>query len=639
MVSITLPDGSKREFENAPSVLDIAKNISVSLAKAALAGRVDGRLVDLSHVVDKDAEVAIVTGRDPEGLELIRHSTAHLMAQAVKELFPSAQVTIGPAIENGFYYDFSFERPFTPEDLKKIEARMDEIVKRDLPVERVEMARDEAVKFFLDMGEKYKAELIEAIPEGETISLYRQGDFIDLCRGPHVPSTGKLKVHKLMKVAGAYWRGDSKNEMLQRIYGTAWATKDEQTAYLHMLEEAEKRDHRRLGKELDLFHIQDEAPGMIFWHARGWALWQVVEQYMRRVYQDNGYQEVKAPQLLDRSLWERSGHWAKYRENMFTTESENRYYALKPMNCPGHIQLFNSSLRSYRDLPLRYGEFGQCHRNEPSGSLHGMMRVRAFTQDDGHIFCTEDQILKECEDYTRLVQQVYKDFGFTEIAYKVATRPEMRIGEDAAWDKAEAALMKSLDDIGVKYDILEGEGAFYGPKIEYHLKDCLGRSWQCGTIQVDFQMPGRLGAEYVAEDNTRKVPVMLHRAMLGSLERWIGMLIEEYAGAFPVWLAPVQVAVASITDAQSDYVKEVAQKLHEANIRVETDLRNEKINYKIRELSLQKIPFIAVVGDKEKQAGAVAVRARGGKDLGVMSLDDFIAMVRAENDSRAPFAH
>ena len=635
MVSITLPDGSKREFENAPSVLDIAKNISVSLAKAALAGRVDGRLVDLSHVVEKDAEVAIVTGRDPEGLELIRHSTAHLMAQAVKELFPSAQVTIGPAIENGFYYDFSFERPFTPEDLKKIEARMDEIVKRDLPVERVEMARDEAVKFFLDMGEKYKAELIEAIPEGETISLYRQGDFIDLCRGPHVPSTGKLKVHKLMKVAGAYWRGDSKNEMLQRIYGTAWATKDEQAAYLHMLEEAEKRDHRRLGKELDLFHIQDEAPGMIFWHARGWALWQVVEQYMRRVYQDNGYQEVKAPQLLDRSLWERSGHWAKYRENMFTTESENRYYALKPMNCPGHIQLFNSSLRSYRDLPLRYGEFGQCHRNEPSGSLHGMMRVRAFTQDDGHIFCTEDQILKECEDYTRLVQQVYKDFGFTEIAYKVATRPEMRIGEDEAWDKAEAALMKSLDDIGVKYDILEGEGAFYGPKIEYHLKDCLGRSWQCGTIQVDFQMPGRLGAEYVAEDNTRKVPVML----LGSLERWIGMLIEEYAGAFPVWLAPVQVAVASITDAQSDYVKEVAQKHHEAHHRVETDLRNEKINYKIRELSLQKIPFIAVVGDKEKQAGAVAVRARGGKDLGVMSLDDFIAMVRAENDSRAPFAH
>ena len=639
MVSITLPDGSKREFEGAVSVLDIAKNISTSLAKAALAGRVDGRLVDLSHVVEQDAAVAIVTGRDPEGLEILRHSTAHLMAQAVKELFPEAQVTIGPAIENGFYYDFSFSRAFTPEDLKKIEKRMDEIVKRDLPVERVEMKREDAVAFFLNLGEKYKAEIIEAIPEGETISLYRQGDFIDLCRGPHVPSTGKLKVHKLMKVAGAYWRGDSKNEMLQRIYGTAWATKDEQAAYLHMLEEAEKRDHRRLGKELDLFHIQDEAPGMIFWHGRGWAVWQVVEQYMRRVYQDCGYQEVKAPQLLDRSLWERSGHWAKYRENMFTTESENRYYALKPMNCPGHIQLFNSSLRSYRDLPLRYGEFGQCHRNESSGSLHGMMRVRAFTQDDGHIFCTEDQILQECEDYTRLVQRVYKDFGFTEIAYKVATRPEMRIGEDSAWDKAEAALIKSLDDVGVQYEILEGEGAFYGPKIEYHLKDCLGRSWQCGTIQVDFQMPGRLGAEYVAEDNTRKTPVMLHRAILGSLERWIGMLIEEYAGAFPVWLAPVQVAVASITDAQSSYVKEVAQKLHEANIRVETDLRNEKINYKIRELSLQKIPYIAVVGDKEMQAGTVAVRARGNKDLGVMSLDDFIAMVRGEADSRAPFAH
>ena len=634
MVSITLPDGSKREFENAPSVLDIAKNISVSLAKAALAGRVDGRLVDLSHVVDKDAEVAIVTGRDPEGLELIRHSTAHLMAQAVKELFPSAQVTIGPAIENGFYYDFSFERPFTPEDLKKIEARMDEIVKRDLPVERVEMARDEAVKFFLDMGEKYKAELIEAIPEGETISLYRQGDFIDLCRGPHVPSTGKLKVHKLMKVAGAYWRGDSKNEMLQRIYGTAWATKDEQAAYLHMLEEAEKRDHRRLGKELDLFHIQDEAPGMIFWHARGWALWQVVEQYMRRVYQDNGYQEVKAPQLLDRSLWERSGHWAKYRENMFTTESENRYYALKPMNCPGHIQLFNSGLRSYRDLPLRYGEFGQCHRNEPSGALHGLMRVRGFTQDDGHIFCTEDQILKECMDFTRIVRDVYHTFGFEDILYKVATRPEMRIGEDAVWDKAEAALIESLDACGLPYEILPGEGAFYGPKIEYHLKDCLGRTWQCGTIQVDFQMPGRLGAEYVAEDNSRKVPVMLHRAILGSLERWIGMLIEHYAGAMPVWLSPVQVAVASITDAQSEFAADVARKMREAGIRVVEDLRSQKINYKIRELTLQKLPYIAVVGDKEAQSGTVSVRARGGKNLGVMPIEEFIARVVSEDQSR-----
>ena len=465
MVAITLPDGSKREFEGPVTVAELAASIGAGLAKAALAGRVNGRLVDLSHVIEADADVSIVTGRDPEGLEIIRHSSAHLMAQAVKELYPDAQVTIGPSIENGFYYDFSYSRPFTPEDLEKIEARMDELAKKDIPIVREEMDRTAAVEFFKGLGEHYKAEIIEAIPEGEVISLYRQGDFVDLCRGPHVPSTGKLKVHKLMKVAGAYWRGDSKNEMLQRIYGTAWATKDEQAAYLHMLEEAEKRDHRRLGRELDLFHIQDEAPGMIFWHAKGWALWQVVEQYMRRVYQDNGYQEVKAPQLLDRSLWERSGHWAKYRENMFTTESENRYYALKPMNCPGHIQIFNSALRSYRDLPLRIGEFGQCHRNEPSGSLHGMMRVRGFTQDDGHIFCTEDQILKECEDYTRLVQKVYKDFGFTEIAYKVATRPEMRIGEDAVWDKAEAALMQSFDALGIKYEVLEGEGAFYGPKI------------------------------------------------------------------------------------------------------------------------------------------------------------------------------
>ncbi len=635
MVAITLPDGSKREFEGPVTVAELAASIGAGLAKAALAGRVNGRLVDLSHVIDADADVSIVTGRDPEGLEIIRHSTAHLMAQAVKELYPDAQVTIGPSIENGFYYDFSYSRPFTPEDLEKIEARMDELAKKDIPVVREEMDRTAAVEFFKGLGEHYKAEIIEAIPEGEVISLYRQGDFVDLCRGPHVPSTGKLKVHKLMKVAGAYWRGDSKNEMLQRIYGTAWATKDEQAAYLHMLEEAEKRDHRRLGRELDLFHIQDEAPGMIFWHAKGWALWQVVEQYMRRVYQDNGYQEVKAPQLLDRSLWERSGHWAKYRENMFTTESENRYYALKPMNCPGHIQIFNSALRSYRDLPLRIGEFGQCHRNEPSGSLHGMMRVRGFTQDDGHIFCTEDQILKECEDYTRLVQKVYKDFGFTEIAYKVATRPEMRIGEDAVWDKAEAALMQSFDALGIKYEVLEGEGAFYGPKIEYHLKDCLGRSWQCGTIQVDFQMPGRLGVEYVAEDNTRKVPVMLHRAILGSLERWIGMLIEEFAGAFPLWLAPVQVAVANITDGQADYVKELAKKLHEADIRVQTDLRGEKINYKIRELSLQKIPYILVVGEKEKQAGTVSVRVRGGKDLGVMTFDDFLALVRREVAERA----
>lgn len=634
MASVTLPDGSKREYEGPVTVAQVAASIGAGLAKAALAGRVDGKLVDLSHVIDGDAAVAIITARDPEGLEIIRHSTAHLMAQAVKELFPEAQVTIGPAIENGFYYDFSYTRAFTPEDLKAIEARMDELVKKNIPIVREEMPREEAIDFFKALGEHYKAEIISSIPAGEVISLYRQGDFVDLCRGPHVPSTGCLKVHHLMKVAGAYWRGDSKNEMLQRIYGTAWATKDEQKAYLEMLAEAEKRDHRRLGRELDLFHLQDEAPGMVFWHAKGWALWQVIEQFMRRVYQDNGYEEVKAPQLLDRSLWERSGHWAKYRDNMFTTESENRYYALKPMNCPGHIQIFNSKLRSYRDLPLRIGEFGQCHRNESSGSLHGLMRVRGFTQDDGHIFCTEDQILAECEAFTELVQKVYKTFGFTDIAYKVATRPAMRIGEDAVWDKAEHALMASLDALGIKYEVLVGEGAFYGPKIEYHLKDCLGRSWQCGTVQVDFQMPGRLGAEYVAEDNSRKIPVMLHRAILGSLERWIGMLIEEFAGAFPVWLAPIQCAVTSITDNQGAYAKDVAAKLHAAGLRVQTDLRSEKINYKIRELSLQKLPYILVVGEKEAQTGTVSVRARGGENLGVMSLDAFIERISTENRER-----
>ena len=634
MASVTLPDGSKREYECPVTVAQVAASIGAGLAKAALAGRVDGKLVDLSHVIDGDAAVAIITARDPEGLEIIRHSTAHLMAQAVKELFPEAQVTIGPAIENGFYYDFSYTRAFTPEDLKAIEARMDELVKKNIPIVREEMPREEAIDFFKALGEHYKAEIISSIPAGEVISLYRQGDFVDLCRGPHVPSTGCLKVHHLMKVAGAYWRGDSKNEMLQRIYGTAWATKDEQKAYLEMLAEAEKRDHRRLGRELDLFHLQDEAPGMVFWHAKGWALWQVIEQFMRRVYQDNGYEEVKAPQLLDRSLWERSGHWAKYRDNMFTTESENRYYALKPMNCPGHIQIFNSKLRSYRDLPLRIGEFGQCHRNESSGSLHGLMRVRGFTQDDGHIFCTEDQILAECEAFTALVQKVYKTFGFSDIAYKVATRPAMRIGEDAVWDKAEHALMASLDALGIKYEVLVGEGAFYGPKIEYHLKDCLGRSWQCGTVQVDFQMPGRLGAEYVAEDNSRKIPVMLHRAILGSLERWIGMLIEEFAGAFPVWLAPIQCAVTSITDNQGAYAKDVAAKLHAAGLRVQTDLRSEKINYKIRELSLQKLPYILVVGEKEAQTGTVSVRARGGENLGVMSLDAFIERISTENRER-----
>ena len=578
MLSITLPDGSVRQYEGPLSVGDIAASIGAGLAKAALAGKVDDKLVDLSHVVETDAKVAIITAKDPEALELIRHSTSHLMAQAVKELYPTAEVTIGPAIENGFYYDFKFERAFTPEDLEKIEARMKELVKKDIPLERYTLPRDEAIDYFKSIGEHYKAEIISEIPAGEIISLYRQGDFTDLCRGPHVPSTGKLKVFKLMKVAGAYWRGDSKNEMLQRIYGTAWAKKEDQEAYLTMLAEAEKRDHRRLGKELDLFHLQEEAPGLIFWHAKGWTLWQVVEQFMRRIYRENGYQEVKAPQLLDRSLWERSGHWAKYRSNMFTTESENRYYALKPMNCPGHIQLFNAGLRSYRDLPLRYGEFGQCHRNEPSGALHGLMRVRGFTQDDGHIFCTEDQILKECMDFTRIVRDVYHTFGFEDILYKVATRPEMRIGEDAVWDKAEAALIESLDACGLPYEILPGEGAFYGPKIEYHLKDCLGRTWQCGTIQVDFQMPGRLGAEYVAEDNSRKVPVMLHRAILGSLERWIGMLIEHYAGAMPVWLSPVQVAVASITDAQAEFADDVARKMREAGIRVIEDLRSQKIN-------------------------------------------------------------
>lgn len=634
MIEVTLPDGSKREFNSPVTVGDVAASIGAGLARAALAGKVNGKLVDLSHPITENSTVSIVTDKDPEGLEIIRHSTSHLMAQAVKELYPEAQITIGPVIENGFYYDFSLPKHLTNEDLPLIEKKMDEIVKRDLPIVREEMDRDEAVKYFNSIGEHYKAEIIGSIPAGETISLYRQGDYVDLCRGPHVPSTGRLKVHKLMKLAGAYWRGDSKNEMLQRIYGTAWAKKDEMAAYLHMLEEAEKRDHRRLGKELDLFHFQEEAPGLIFWHARGWALWQQVEQYMRRVYQDNGYQEVKAPQLLDRSLWEKSGHWSKYKENMFTTESENRYYALKPMNCPGHIQIFNSAVRSYRDLPIRYGEFGACHRNEPSGSLHGLMRVRGFTQDDGHIFCTEDQILSECTAYTKLVQKVYADYGFTDISYKIATRPEKRIGDDATWDKAEKALMDALDASGIKYDILPGEGAFYGPKIEYHLRDSLGRGWQCGTIQVDFQMPARLGAEYVTESNERAVPVMLHRAIVGSLERFIGMLLEHYAGQLPPWLAPVQVAVANITDDQADYAKEVVSMLKKAGLRAEADLRNGKITYKIRELSLQKLPYILVVGAKEKAEGKVAVRVRGGKDLGAMSVEDFIKLVQEDVAAR-----
>lgn len=634
MIEVTLPDGSKREFDSPVTVGDVAASIGAGLARAALAGKVNGKLVDLSHPITENSTVSIVTDKDPEGLEIIRHSTSHLMAQAVKELYPEAQITIGPVIENGFYYDFSLPKHLTNEDLPLIEKKMDEIVKRDLPIVREEMDRDEAVKYFNSIGEHYKAEIIGSIPAGETISLYRQGDYVDLCRGPHVPSTGRLKVHKLMKLAGAYWRGDSKNEMLQRIYGTAWAKKDDMAAYLHMLEEAEKRDHRRLGKELDLFHFQEEAPGLIFWHARGWALWQQVEQYMRRVYQDNDYQEVKAPQLLDRSLWEKSGHWSKYKENMFTTESENRYYALKPMNCPGHIQIFNSAVRSYRDLPIRYGEFGACHRNEPSGSLHGLMRVRGFTQDDGHIFCTEDQILSECTAYTKLVQKVYADYGFTDISYKIATRPEKRIGDDATWDKAEKALMDALDASGIKYDILPGEGAFYGPKIEYHLRDSLGRGWQCGTIQVDFQMPARLGAEYVTESNGRATPVMLHRAIVGSLERFIGMLLEHYAGQLPPWLAPVQVAVANITDDQADYAKEVVSMLKKAGLRAEADLRNGKITYKIRQLSLQKLPYILVVGAKEKAEGKVAVRVRGGKDLGAMSVEDFIKLVQEDVATR-----
>ncbi len=634
MISISLPDGSRREFEHPVTVAQVAASIGAGLAKAALAGRVNGELVDTSYLIDADASLAIITDKDPDGLDVIRHSTAHLLAYAVKSLYPDAQVTIGPVIENGFYYDFSYHRPFTPEDLEAIEKKMAELAKKDEPVTREVWDRDEAVKFFEGIGEKYKAEIIGAIPADQKISLYREGDFIDLCRGPHVPSTGKLKVFKLMKVAGAYWRGDSKNEMLTRVYGTAWAKKDEQDAYLHMLEEAEKRDHRRLAKELDLFHMQDEAPGLVFWHPKGWSIWQQVEQYLRRVYQDNGYQEVKAPQILDRSLWERSGHWDKYKENMFTTESENRYYALKPMNCPGHVQIFNSTLHSYRDLPLRFGEFGACHRNEPSGSLHGLMRVRGFTQDDGHIFCTEDQILDECVAFSALVKKVYADFGFTDIAYKIATRPAKRLGEDAIWDKAEAALIESLQRSGLDFELLPGEGAFYGPKIEYHLKDSLGRAWQCGTMQVDFSMPGRLGAEYVAEDNSRKVPVMLHRAIVGSLERFIGMLIENFAGALPPWLAPVQVAVANISEGQSEYVEQLVQALKKQGFRAEADLRNEKITYKIRHLSLQKTPYILVVGEKEKQAGTVAVRARGGVDLGVMPIDAFVARLREDVEER-----
>ncbi len=633
MPSIKLPDGSVKRFPGPVTVAEVAQSIGAGLARAALAGKVNGSLVDTSFRIEADAELSIVTDRDTLGLEILRHSSAHLLAHAVKELFPEAQVTIGPVIENGFYYDFSYKRPFTPEDLAAIEKRMAEIAKRDLPVARKVMARDAAVKFFRDQGEIYKAEIISSIPADQEISLYEQGNFIDLCRGPHVPSTGKLKVFKLMRVAGAYWRGDSKNEMLQRIYGTAWAKKEDQDAYLKMLEEAEKRDHRRLGRQLDLFHMQDEAPGLVFWHPKGWTLWQEVEQYMRRVYRDNGYLEVRCPQILDRRLWERTGHWENYRENMFTTSSENRDYAVKPMNCPGHIQVFNQGVKSYRDLPFRLGEFGVCHRNEPSGALHGLMRVRGFVQDDGHIFCTEDQILDECVAFTALLQKVYRDFGFTEVIYKVATRPEKRIGDDGLWEKAEAALMDSMRRSGIEFQVSPGEGAFYGPKIEYSLKDAIGRVWQCGTMQVDFFMPERLGAEYVGEDNARHIPVMLHRAIVGSMERFLGILIEHFAGAFPVWLAPVQVAVLSISEHQAEYAARVASALREAGWRAAEDLRSEKISYKIREHSLQKLPYQLVVGDKEKQAETVAVRTRGGEDLGSMSLEAFIARLRSEAET------
>ncbi|NMG28216.1 threonine--tRNA ligase [Aromatoleum evansii] len=635
MPNITLPDGSVRSFDHPVTVLDVAASIGAGLAKASLAGKVDGKLVDLSHRIEGDASLAIVTDKSEEGVDIIRHSTAHLLAHAVKELFPDAQVTIGPVIENGFYYDFSYKRPFTPEDLESIEKRMAELARREIPVAREVWSRDKAVEFFKSQGENYKAEIIASIPQGEDVSLYRQGDFIDLCRGPHVPSTGKLKVFKLTKLAGAYWRGDSKNEMLQRVYGTAWAKKEDLESYLHMLEEAEKRDHRKLGRLLDLFHLQEEAPGMVFWHANGWTLWQQVEQYMRRTILENGYQEVKTPQIVDRSLWEKSGHWGMYSDLMFTTQSEKHDYAVKPMNCPCHIQIFNQGLKSYRDLPLRMAEFGSCHRNEPSGSLHGIMRVRNFVQDDAHIFCAEDQVQAESAAFISLLQKVYADFGFTEILIKLSTRPEKRVGTDEQWDAAEAALAAALDAQGLAYELQPGEGAFYGPKIEFSLKDCLNRVWQCGTLQLDFNLPVRLGAEYVAEDNTKKFPVMLHRAILGSLERFIGILIEHFAGALPLWLSPVQAVVLNISEGQSEYATEVTKRLKRAGFRVEADLRNEKITYKIREHSVHKLPYQIVIGEKEKAAGLVAVRARGGQDLGQMTLDTLIERWQREVQARS----
>jgi threonyl-tRNA synthetase len=634
MVNVTLPDGSVRQFDAPVTVAQVAASIGAGLAKAALAGRVNGELVDTSHVIDADAALAIVTDKDADGLDMIRHSTAHLLAYAVKSLYPDAQVTIGPVIEDGFFYDFSYKRPFTPDDLVAIEKKMTELAKQDLPVTRSVMPRDKAVTFFRDMGEAYKAEIIASIPSNEDISLYREGDFIDLCRGPHVPSTGKLKHFKLMKLAGAYWRGDSKNEMLQRIYGTAWAKKEDLEAYLFRLEEAEKRDHRRLAKQLDLLHMQEEAPGMVFWHPKGWIVWQQIEQYMRQKFVEYGYQEVRTPAVMDRSLWEKSGHWDNYRDNMFTTASENRDYAVKPMNCPGHVQIFNSGLHSYRDLPLRLAEFGSCHRNEPSGALHGIMRVRGFTQDDAHIFCTEEQIEPEVADFIVMLQKVYADFGFSDVLVKLSTRPDKRVGSDESWDVAEAALAAALDKNGLAYDLQPGEGAFYGPKIEFTLKDTLGRLWQCGTIQLDFNLPVRLGAEFVDEDNSRKPPVMLHRAILGSMERFIGILIEHHAGNFPAWLAPVQAMVLNISDKQADYAHEVVVKLRAAGLRATADLSNNKITYKIREHSLQKLPYLLVVGDKEMETNAVSVRARGNQDLGQLGLDDLIARLKADIAAR-----
>ena len=634
MVSITLPDKSVRQFDAPVTVADVAASIGAGLAKAALAGKVDGKVVDTSYLIDRDMSLAIVTDKDADGLEVIRHSTAHLLAYAVKELFPEAQVTIGPVIDNGFYYDFSYKRPFTPEDLAAIEKKMSELAKKDEKVTRRVLPRDQAVAYFKEIGEAYKAEIIESIPADQDVSLYTEGNFTDLCRGPHVPSTGRLKVFKIMKVAGAYWRGDSKNEMLQRIYGTAWAKKEDQEQYLHMLEEAEKRDHRKLGKLLDLFHMQEEAPGMVFWHPKGWTIWQQVEQYMRRVYQNNGYQEIRCPQILNRSLWERTGHWDNYQDNMFTTESEKYDYGIKPMNCPGHVLVFNSDLRSYRDLPLRYGEFGSCHRNEPSGALHGIMRVRGFVQDDGHIFCTDDQIQQECTNFNRLALSVYKDFGFKDVAIKIALRPEKRVGSDETWDRAENALRNALTSCGVTWEELPGEGAFYGPKIEYHLKDSIGRSWQCGTMQVDYNTAARLGGEYVDAHSNRVAPVMLHRAIVGSLERFIGILIENHAGALPLWLAPVQAVAMNVTEHQGAYVSEVVDALKVAGIRVHADLRNEKISYKIREHSLQKVPYQLILGDKEMQARTVTARLRdgkgGGENLPPMSLEEFVSRLKDE---------